>query len=305
VIPVATADRLFAPGGLLCIWVDEFTFEGLSIDSVAANSVTVSSPTQFAWTANAGTRVIPVFLARLPASIDVSRFTSSMDEIDLNFIGEAQQPAPAPTVSLTQYKGFDVLEIAPNWEGAPLKRGYKRSMVTIDPKVGPITVVDKGGTPIVDQDFQWWLEGHSNVTTFRAFILARFGRLNPFWIPTWDNDLPLHTDVGAGDTGITIQSEFYSRFFFPNQSRRFIAFIPFGGAGNVYREITSAEDNGNGTENLVLDSPTGKAFPAATTMISFLTFSRLGEDRVSIKWSSSVHADAVLPLQELPREVPA
>lgn len=304
-IPCNTVDRQFAAGGLCCIWQDEFTFEALTVESVSPSAITVLSPTQFNWTATPAILVMPVFLARIANSIDVSRHSSEMDQIDLQFIGEAMQAAPAPSNTLTQYKSIDVLEIAPNWVGSPLKRSYKRSMVTIDPKIGPVTVVDKGGTAVVGQEFPWWLDGHSNVTTFRAFILKRFGRLNSFWLPTWDQDLVLNGDVGSTDTGIVIKSEFYSRFFFPDQSRRFIAFIPTSGSGNVYREITAAEDNGNGTESLVLDSPTGKAFPAASTMVSFLTLARLGSDEVEIEWETADHAGANLELQELPREVPS
>lgn len=305
VIPVVTADRQFAAAGLVCIWKDEFTFEALSIESVAADSVTVSSPTQFDWPGGPGTRVIPVFLCRLPAKVKVARFSSEMDQVDLDWIGEAAQPAPAPTVSLTQFKGFDVLEIPPNWADAPLGRDYNRSMVTIDPKVGPIEVVDKGGTAIVGQEFPWWLDGHSNVTTFRAFMLRRFGQLNPFWVPTWDQDLVLSQDVGSGDTGIRIKSEFYTQFFFPTPSRRFIAFIPEDGSGNVYAQVTGSTDNGDGTESLVLAAPTGKNFAAKSTMVSFLTFARLAADKMSIKWDSTDHAESIVPLQEVPRELPS
>lgn len=303
-IPVATADRLFAAGGLIAIWVDEFTFEALDIQSVGPTSVTVNSPTQFSWTGGPGTRVMPVFLCRLPASIDVSRLSSEMDQIDLPFIAEVGQPAPAPTSSPTQYKGFDVLEIMPNWAEAPLKRSYKRSMVTIDPKIGPIEVIDKGGTAIVGQEFPWWIDGHANITAFRAFMLRRFGQLNPFWIPTWDQDLVLFQDVASTDTGIRIKSEFYTRFFFPTNSRRYIAMIPQDGSGNVYRKITAATDNGDGTENLSLDAAVGKNFAKGTTMISFLTFARLASDRLSIKWDSTEHAEPLVELQEVPREIP-
>jgi hypothetical protein len=305
VIPVDTADRQFAAGGLLAIWVDEFTFEALSIDTVADHSVTVTSPTQFAWKGGPGTRVIPIFLCRLPASADVTRYSSEIDQMDLAFIGEAGQPSPAPSISPTQYKGFDVLEVPPNWANAPLKRSYKRSMVTIDPKIGPIEVVDKGGSAIVGQEFPYWLDTHPNVTAFRAFILRRLGQFSPFWIPTWDQDLVLFQDVLSTDSGIRIESEFYSRFLFPTPSRRFIAFIPIDGSGNVYRKVTSAVDNGDGTENLVLDSPTGKNFGMTTTMVSFLTFARLGSDSASIKWDSSEHAESILTLQEVPREIPS
>jgi hypothetical protein len=303
-IPVDTADRMFAAGGLVAIWVDEYTFEALSVVSVAAHAVTVSSPTQFAWKAGPGTRVIPVFLCRLPGAVDVSRHSSEIDQVDVNFIGEAAQVAPAPAATPAQFKGFDVLEIPPNWEKTPLRRSYKRSMVTIDPKVGLIEVVDKGGTALVGQEFPWWLDTHPSVTAFRAFILRRFGQLVPFWIPTWDQDLVLFQDVASSDTGIRIKSEFYSRFFFPTPARRFIAFIPMDGSGNVYGKITGAIDNGDGTENLTLEAAPGKNFPQSTTMISFLTLARLASDSVSIKWDSSEHAESILTLQEVPRELP-
>lgn len=303
-IPVDTADRQFAAGGLVAIWKDEYTFEALSILTVAAHSVTISSPTQFAWKAGPGTRIIPILLCRLPSSVSVSRHSSEIDQVDLDFIGEASQPAPTPTSSPTQFKGFDVLEIAPNWEKSPLKRSYKRSMVTIDPKVGPIQVIDKGGTALVGQEFPWWLDTHPNVTAFRAFMLRRFGQLNPFWLPTWDQDLVLFQDVLSTDTGIRIKSEFYTRFFFPTPARRFIAFIPIDGSGNVYGKITGSADNGDGTENLTLEAPPGKNFSKSSTMISFLTLARLAEDRISIRWDSSEHAESILSLQEVPRELP-
>jgi hypothetical protein len=240
----------------------------------------------------------------LPAAVEVSRYSSEIDEVDVSFIGEAGQPAPAPTISPAQFKGFDVLEIPPNWENAPLKRSYKRSLVTIDPKIGPIEVIDKGGSAVVGQEFPWWLDTHPIVTAFRAFVIRRFGQVVPFWIPTWDQDLVLANDVLAGDSGITIKSEFYSRFFFPNEARRFVAFIPIDGSGNVYRKITAAADNGDGTEGLTLESATGKKFAKGSTMISFLTLARLASDRVAIKWTSTDHGDAILELQEVPRELP-
>lgn len=304
-IPCATVDRMFAAGGLCCIFQDEFTFEALTVDSVSPTGVTVLSPTQFDWKSNPAILVMPVFLARLGSSVDVSRFSSEIDQIDCDFIGEAMQAAPAPTTTLAQYKGFDVLEIAPNWRDAPLKRTYARSMVTIDPKIGPIKVVDKGGSAVVKQPFPWFLIDHAAVTLFRAFILRRFGQLNPFWIPTWDQDLVLNTNVGASDTGIVIKSEFYSRFFFPNPARRFIAFIPTDGSGNVYRKITGSNDNEDGTESLVLDAPTGKAFSAKNTMISFLTLARLASDDNAIEWQTADLAEVNLELQEVPRELPS
>jgi hypothetical protein len=302
-IACVTTDRLFAVGGIAVIWTDEFTFEALTITDVTDDSIAVSSPTQFSWKAGLATLVLPALLCRLGNHVEVDRLFSGADQIDLEFIGEAQQPAPAPTVTLTQYLGFDVLESMPNW-ATTLKRGYVRSLVTLDPKIGPITVVDKGGSAIVTQEFPWYLADHAAVTVLRAFLLARFGQLHPFWIPTWDQDLVLANDVAAIDGTITIESEFYTRFFFPNKARQYIAFIPIDGSGNVYRHITASVDNGDGTETLTLDSATAKAFAADSTMISFLTLARLSTDDAAIDWMSSDLAQASLQIQEVPREVP-
>jgi hypothetical protein len=297
------ADRLFAVGGILCIWQSEFNFEALTIQSIAGNVITVSSPTQFAWTAGPGTLVLPVFLARLSDQVKVDRLFSGADSMDLEFVGEAQQPAPAPSISLTQYQGFDVLEVMPNWS-RDLNRTYKRSLVTLDPKIGPITVDDKGGSAVIEQSFPWFLQNHPSVTTLRAFILKRFGQLVPFWTPTWDQDLVLSADLGATDPAMSIQNVYYTRFFFPIKSRRYIAFIPQNGGAPVYRKITGSVDNGNGTETLTLDSPTGVAFAKSSTMLSFLTLSRLASDDAEIDWMTNDVAEAELTFQEVPREVP-
>lgn len=302
-IPCNTIDRQFAVEGIVCIWVDEFTFEALTVTAVNPDSVEVSSPTQFSWKAGPTTLVLPVFLCRLGSDLDVDRLFSGADQMDLEFIGEAQQPAPAPSISLTQFKGIDVLEAMPNW-ATDLNRKYKRSLVTLDPKIGPITVIDKGGSAVVGQEFPWYLADHAAVTTFRAFLLARFGQLKAFWIPTWDQDLVLAQDVGSTDSGIEIQSEFYTRFFFPNKARQYLAFIPEDGSGNVYRKVTAAVDNEDGTETLTLESTPGKSFSKDTTMVSFLTLARLASDDALIEWSNSDLAQASLQIQEVPREVP-
>jgi hypothetical protein len=55
----------------------------------------------------------------------------------------------------------------------------------------------------------------------------------------------------------------------------------------------------------VLAAATGKAFAKGSTMISFLTLARLASDSVAIKWDSTDHAEALLTLQEVPRELPS
>jgi hypothetical protein len=303
-LQVSTTDFQFAVGGLAAIWKDEFTFEAVGITALTTNSLTLGSPTQLSWTAGPTTLVMPIFLGRVSDKVDIQRLFSGADQMDLEFAGEAQQVAPTPTISLTQYKGYDVLEIVANWP-SDLKRKYTRDLIHIDPGVGPITVIDKAGMSITSQPFPWMMLNHSQVTTLRAFFLARFGRLRPFWIPTWDQDLVMTQDAVLNDTGIKIKSEFYTRFMFPNNARRYVALIPFDSSGNVYRKITSSIDNGDGTETLGFDSPLPKPFPAAKTMVSFLIFARLDSDDLDIEWMNNDLAQTMIEIIDVPNEAPA
>jgi hypothetical protein len=304
VLQVNTNDFQFAQGGIAAIWKDEYTYEALAISAVTPTSLTLASPLHNAWTAGPTTLVMPVFLGRLRDTVDIDRLFSGADQMDLEFSGEAQQVAPAPSISLTQYKGMDVFEIPAQWP-SDLKRTYRRDLIHIDPSVGPITVIDKAGQAVTSQPFPYMMLSHAQVTTLRAFVLARFGRLRPFWIPTWDQDLVMSQDALSGDSGIKIKSEFYSRFMFPNNARRYVALIPFDSSGNVYRKITSAADNGDGTETLGFDANLPKAFAAAKTMVCFLAFVRLDADDVEIEWMNNDLAQTTLEFTEVPNEAPA
>lgn len=303
-IRVNTVDRLFAVGGLALIWESEFVFEALSIEAVTDDSIAVSSPTQFAWRSGYGSKIVPLFLGRLSNSVDVMRLASFMDSVEVEFSGEAMALAPEPAISLTQFKGFDVLDVAPNWDKEQ-KRNYARSTVTMDPDIGPITVKDKGGSPLVSHTLNWWIDSHADITKFRAFILKRYGQLVPFWTPTWDVDLVLQANANAGVSVLTIKLMDYTRFFFPSRARRFLALLPTGPGTARYVEVTAAVDNGDGTESLTLAAPLVDDVTIDGTMISFLTFCRLGSDDAEIVWSNTEFAECNLPIKEIPRELPA
>jgi len=303
ILEVNTVDRLFAAGGILMIWRDEFTFEALTILSMTDSSITLSAPTQFAWEAGAGSLIVPLFLGRCANQLEVSRLWSGGDEIDIEFSGEALQIAATPSESLTQFKGYDVLEIAPNWASG-LKRNYTRSTVTMDPGIGPITVDDKGGTPIVSHELPWWIDKHSKITAFRAFLLGRKGRFTPFWQPTWDQDLVLVATAFSSSSVLNIKSMNYSRFFFPDPARRVLALISRSGGANRFVQVIGAIDNFDGTESLTLSVPLTADVPVDSTMISFLAFSRMTDDAATIIWQSTEYAEAIIGIQELPREIP-
>lgn len=88
VISVDTALRKFVAGGLMMLWRDMHTAEALSIQSVAAMSITLSAPTTQAWSADGRTYVVPVLTGRLPDESAVNRITNAVAEQEAEFAVE-------------------------------------------------------------------------------------------------------------------------------------------------------------------------------------------------------------------------
>lgn len=305
-ISVDTADTIFVAGGVVCLWRDAFTFEAVPILGVSSNSIQVVGAIQNSYPSGDATLVVPVILARLADKQDIRRDTSIIEEVQFVFAGEALQAYPTPTWTPPQYLGFPVLEVEPNWvptTGANLVKSYSRDLIVLDSQAGAKTVEDRDGLPTVSTYVPWFLSPHSRVTAFRAFVESVKGRLRPFWFPTYDVDLSLHADVLAAANVITIRFVNYTRMMFPQRARQYLAFLRAGHA-NLYRHVTSAVNNLDGTETLTLDAPLGVDFPLDGGTVSFLTLVRLNSDSVDLIWHSTDTAEASCPLVEVPREVP-
>ena len=203
---------------------------------------------------------------------------------------------------MTDYLGLNVLEVQPNRAKDP-RRSFLRSLTKMDAGTGKTTVQDRAGISRSELEFDWFLDGRSEIAVFQAFLLARKGRAVPFWVPSWRHDLVLNQDAGAIDTSITVKATGFTKYQFGQTSRRQVAFILSDGT-MIYRRITGSNDPGNGTEVLTLDSALGVAVPAATTMVCFLHLVRLASDAVEVLWHHQTLAEASMRFTEVPREIP-
>lgn len=204
---------------------------------------------------------------------------------------------------MTDYLGFYVLEVEPNWRDGR-EDSYRREWFRLDPGTGKVRLEDNAGVPIPVYGFSWFMADRSAIAAFRTFVAARKGAAVPFWLPTWRQDLQLYSNAASIDTTLSIVNIGFTKHIWPNPARRFLAFILPDGT-KIYRRITASADPGNGLyETITIDSAPGVALPASTTLLSFLTLCRMAEDEVTIVWQSSNAAEAELSIVELPEEVP-
>lgn len=202
---------------------------------------------------------------------------------------------------MTTYLSLDVLELQSNARDEP-SDGISRSLAIFDPGPGPMDVNARDDASQVSHQYQWTCWTRAMIRTMEDWLLARRGRAIPFWIPSWRQDLELVQDVGAVDSQITIRWIGYSVFYYGTTNvRRHLMFWTPG--ARYYRKITSAVDNGDGTETLGISSALGVTFGKATPL-SFLLYCRLDSDEVEISYANDSVAECTLPYVEIPEEAP-
>lgn len=112
---------------------------------------------------------------------------------------------------------------------------------------------------------------------FKKFLDTVRGRAIAFLLPTGRADL---IPVGNASSGILrISGADYVNDWFPSLAHRRLRLVEASGNA-VYRTISACVDNGDGTQDLTLNS----AFGAALERVEFLETVRFEFDEVSVRW---------------------
>lgn len=203
------------------------------------------------------------------------------------------------------YLGTTVLTEDPNRRDTPTHTQVLSKTRQVN-TTGPFNEIVKGGSIQQLRPFSWFLGSRADVTTFETFRDTNKGRLGRFWVPTWQHDLLLITNVTAGASVIPLRNMGYTKYFWSptKKFRRYLALIKMG-QGIVYlRRIDSAVEDTALQETITLDTAVPVNMTVGEWMLSFLTMCRLDSDTVRTHWHSPTLAEAELTFRELPLEVP-
>jgi hypothetical protein len=276
------------------IWESPTKCEAVTISSATGTQINISATTQ----AYTNPLILPAFQGRLD-SIDASvlglKASSASVKIQCEVSPTDTRPSPGTP---TQAYGLDVLTAEPNADGQ--RWASSRIVDRLDNGFGKVAVVDRGGVSFQSTDFNWFVNGRTEAKAYRDFIDRRAGRLVPFWVPTWREDLTLTQQAASGSQAILVQNCGYTTRMYPDVSRRYLA-IRTPTNGWIYRKVTSSADTG-ATETITLDATHGVTLPAGT-IVSFLTLCRLADDAAEIDWETPIFGQATTRHMELPKEV--
>jgi len=106
-------------------------------------------------------------------------------------------------------------------------------------------------------------------------------------MPTWHSDLTLVLPTGLTSTAIAVRDSNYNGMVLPaNEARKHFFLLTH--SGDVFtREIIGATSNGDGTEDLEMDTSIGEVInPEDVAIMCYLQFWRMN-DVVSLVWHTS------------------
>jgi hypothetical protein len=203
------------------------------------------------------------------------------------------------------YRGFDVLELNYNRVGR-IEERVRRKFVLLDSKTGVRQSDEQSAAPAPTRPFSWLALGRGEIEVMRQFLDDRKGRAVPFWLPSFQWDLSLASDVAVSSPTAQISwTRYTSQMFGTTGARRHLALWDLGIPSFEYYEVIAASDPGDGlTETLTLSPGAARDYQADRTVISFLKLCRLERDAVEIRYPSGNVAHATIDVRELPMEAP-
>lgn len=178
------------------------------------------------------------------------------------------------------YRGYPVLTEQPD-AAEDVTAQYQRLLLVLDNSVNYPQIIDTANMAFIAQSYRWQLFGSVERATWRSLFYRLRGRQGRIWIPSFNQDFSLVSDIPAGNTLLVQYVGFseYSDLAKPGQRDLQIACYD----GRTYHaRITAAQIATASSEYLTLDQTLPAIPSAAVASISFMALSRLADDRVEL-----------------------
>jgi len=273
VIPCDTDHFDFRAGGLVLIWASATKNEVIEIDSIDAASITLTRVLGNSYEAAA---ICPVYNGRVTGNI--KRTTTGFQgymQVNYNVTDNIDLASTAPP----QYRGYDLY-----WteqllgDSGEITDDILTRVDVVDYETGPVEFYAPWTNNRIGRPFTFINYGPEESWTFREFIYRRAGKLRPFWLPTFENDLRLDM-TGLVTSGLRVMADNYRGL---GDARNHVGILLTDGSWHA-RAITgtSLDD----AEHIIIgiDSPIS-VDASDIQMISFLGLKRFDTDRLEIDW---------------------
>lgn len=287
-VDTTTADYIV--DGLALIFQDENNFEAVEIQTLNAASIDLKVALVNSYT---NAVILPVLLANAINGMAYTRTPDSFISGQANFMSVVTNDLSG--TNETQYKGIDII-LNPSVYVSSISERITKEMRTLDSTIGRVIYDPSRSVVDHDQVISFDTLTKEELWSARQWIHSRRGKQKTFYIPTWNNDLNVVTDINAADTTITVTDIKYHLYY----TTKDIIILKKDGT-YVLLDTYAGSDNGDGTETISISTQVGEdILVSEIDKVSFVTLCRFNSDRIEIKHRVNRGASIVIPIVEVP-----
>ena len=278
VINVDTTNADFRDDSLAVIWQSPTQAEIVETDTVAADSLTLSSAVQNTFSGRK--LIMPCRTAQITSPVTRQIHTTGPASFDIFF--EVMDNVLLTGYSApVSYRGLPILT-----DGIPVDPTQRKSsdadLIIADAETGVVQYFSDSEFNINLQAHLFYNDTKAACWQFRLFLHSLYGSQGTVYIPTSKNDLTLSEGFGAEDTDFNIVNIGLADNMGVNTLRTDLAFI-FPDGTQLYREIKGIEEVGS-EETVTIDSKLDVAVEPGDCVICFIDKVRLASDRSELTW---------------------
>ncbi len=296
-----TTLRDFEINHRVLFYQDDDTYEFATLTAVTDNGIEWDEPLSQSYT---NVWIKPARVARLPTEQEIELQTDIYADTSTiyEYLPEDEPLNPrritpfTPTLFHFSRECFDLAE----WQGHDYSElpqiGFVSDRAELDDGTGLVSAKQYRWGSEMTQPYNMNLEGRETIAKYLGWIYARAGQSNPFWMPTFRNDL---TALSRNADELTVRGHGYTNLYASANTRLDLAFVYFDNT-TITRRIESAAPSG-ANDVLTLDS----TVPTLTNLryLSFLRRVMLSSDDLEIAWETDSVVRVAFAVTDAPIDI--
>lgn len=183
----------------------------------------------------------------------------------------------------TQFKGDDLYFTPLLLSGDYLEINFEQHQAIVDGEIGQFWQFTHWINPLINKNFRVIMRNRQEYIDYKKWFYRRRGRLNPFWLPSYQNNFNF---ISRSASSITVKNDNYL------SDRKNIA-IKANGVWTAH-SVTSTSVSG---ENIVMNLAPQP--PVNIERVSYLGLYRLNSDAVEFYFKGADIVEATVPIVEI------
>jgi hypothetical protein len=290
VLSFDTSNADYRANDLILVWDDDEKFTAAETLAVAADYVDLKLPLDQSFE---NAYVMPLRFGRTLNGSEFSRSAHSITRARLEFL--VSNNVDLGGTPYPQYRGKDVVT-DPSVVLSDMSERILRSVDVFDNGSGPVGVDPERGYPNRTEMLSMDAIDRAASWTMRRWLHARRGRQRSFWLPSWNADLVVLSDVASAGTSLLVRPIGYPLYYGVTD-----VMVVLNDGTSLYNRVLSGAVDVSGNEVLSLEDSFGVAFSASDVRLAcFMKHVRLDTDQAELGHDFAGRTSCALAVIEVP-----